>query len=617
MIQDVLTKFNSRKKLWMTPKHPFYLRDYEFKLYYGAALVLQAQRSKNLSALNNPELERILKPGLGLTADQISQVIRNSREESRVIDKLTEYIQSEKDCVILMLDLMDLSWGEGGWDQEAWEWIQLWARIMDMPRGWIEGIQEFIQNACQENREECQRLVQQMNQWGVQLSRAELKFYLMSFGETMQCTQSSLDEQREIRLVDNCEIREDLILEPGMRLILDHAEVRIYGNIALEGGVLQIDHSKIIRKSGSHRACINIHRQGGKVFVRNSEADCRNQGMFIRAEAGQVEVFESNIYRTTRGAAVRFWGDQIQILSTRFSECYSPEDGGALMLRGGKGEVRDCFFQDCEAKRGGAVYAVQDIKIGYCHFVRCCVAEYGAAVYYAGLIGKQVRHLEYEDCYPSGAELVQYLTRKGEFKITGEYQFNASTIVDCPLEIDTGGTLVTEGANLYLNYPVYCRGSLQMKDTRVVCGYLEKGDMIILEHARQCRIHHCEFDGMMRTGAISATGTRLQITKSVFRNTKGGRAVYNAYAPEIQDCIFNFCQGGAIYAQGGNIKRCVFVNCREKSGAGIRMYGMHGVIEQCNFKRCVAEFRGGAIDRGVGHQVVRCLFEECRPDNVH
>ncbi|MDE6567632.1 MAG: hypothetical protein K2K70_07870, partial [Lachnospiraceae bacterium] len=95
-------------------------------------------------------------------------------------------------------------------------------------------------------------------------------------------------------------------------------------------------------------------------------------------------------------------------------------------------------------------------------------------------------------------------------------------------------------------------------------------------------------------------------------------AIYNAYAPDIQDSIFNFCQGGAVYTQGGTLKRCVFINCREKNGAGIRMYGnTPGLVEQCNFKRCVADSRGGAVDRGIGHKVRSCLFEDCQPDNVY
>lgn len=617
-MQDILTKFNEKKRLWMTPKHSFYLRSSRFKEYYGAALFLQAQRTKNCSVLNNTELERILQVGLGLSGSQMTRVIQLAGEESKVLDQVSDLIVTEHDKILFMLDLLSVSYTDGGWDQDAQEWIDLWERILGIYKNWSQLLRDYIGSVRQEEQEQSKQWAEQIYRLEADLSESELKFYSMPLGKEIICTQGQLEQEREVHLVDRSEIHEDLVLRSGMRLVIDHAEVRIYGNIALEGGELLIEKSKIIRKSNRHRACINIHTQGGKLTVRDSAADCRNLGMFIRAEDGTVEMTDTKIYQTTRGAAIRFWGEQIRVERCRFSECYSPEDGGALMLRGGTGEIKNCYFRDCEANRGGAVYSVPGISIHHCHFEDCCVSEYGAAVFYNGMIGNAVHHLEYADCHPSGAELVQYLYHKAGITVTDQLAIQESVIVDCPVDIKSQGTLLIEKSKVYLNYPIRCRGTLKMEHSRIICGALEKGDMMILDHAKHAEICHCDFDGMLRTGAIHANGTKLRVRRSVFRNTQGGRAIYNAYAPDIQDSIFNFCQGGAVYTQGGTLRRCVFINCREKNGAGIRMYGnTPGVIEQCNFKRCVADSRGGAVDRGIGHKVRSCLFEDCQPDNVY
>lgn len=286
------------------------------------------------------------------------------------------------------------------------------------------------------------------------------------------------------------------------------------------------------------------------------------------------------------------------------------------MIRTPDGIVKNCTFRRCEAKRGGAVFGVEGNKILHCTFKQCCVSKYGAAVFYHGFIRANVHHLQYQSCSPAGVETVQYLSKMGTFQITGPYHITSSTIIDCPVLVEAEGNLVIEDANLYLNYPIRCRGSIQMKNVKLISNHIENTDMLILEHARGCRIHHCEFNGMGKTGGINASGTRITVTKSLFRNMYGGRAVYNPYSPEIRECIFNFCQEGAIYAQNGNIKRCVFVNCRAKSGAGVLVYGNVGTIEQCNFRRCVSKYSGGAIDRALGQQVIKCVFEECKPDNM-
>lgn len=617
MVEDILTKFNNKKRVWLTPKHCFYLRSEEFKKYYGAALFLQAGRNKSVDVQNNSELERILKAGLGLSSDTLTALDHLSQEESEVLDRVSDEITTERDKIIFMLDLLTVSYERNGWSADAESWIDLWERVLGIYTNWSLVLRDFIRAAREEDVAQSEEETRKILAWETDLTIAELKFYFMPLGKEEECTQQLLEDKQELRIVDRCEIHEDLVLRSGMKMIIDHAEVRIYGNIALEGGELLIEHSKIIRKSGSHRACINIRNYGGKVVVKRSEADCRNYGMFIRAEFGDVIVKESRIYQTTRGAAIRFWGNSIRIERSSFSECYSPEDGGALMIRGGNGEVSGCYFRDCEAKQGGAIYSAHGIAIHHCRFQHCCVAEYGAAIYYNGMVGNLVHHLEYHDCYPSGAETVQYLYSKAGICIKGSLHICVSTILDCALEVESQGRLEIEKANLYLNYQIRCRGSLKMQDVKVLCRELKKGDMIVLSRAKPAEIIHCDFDGRLRTGAISAQGTRIKVWRSIFRNTKGGRAIYDAYAPEIQDSIFNFCQDGAIYAQGGTIRHCVFINCREKNGAGIRMYGTKGgLIEQCNFKRCVADSRGGAIDRGIGHKVVRCLYESCSPDNI-
>ncbi len=140
--------------------------------------------------------------------------------------------------------------------------------------------------------------------------------------------------------------------------------------------------------------------------------------------------------------------------------------------------------------------------------------------------------------------------------------------------------------------------------------------MVYLDNAKECIIYHCEIDGMLKTGGINILRTRINVTKSLFRNMSGGRAIYNAYQPEISDCIFNFCQKGAIYSQGGNIDRCVFINCRAKSGAGVQIYGKKGFINNCVFRRCVSEYSGGAVDKAMGIKIAKCVFENCKPDSI-
>lgn len=616
MIVDILTKFNNKKKILMTSEHPISKKSRVYKVMYAALMISQAKLNKSDSPLNNFELQRLLKHGLNMTSEDVAMSLRNSNKQSIAIDYLLENISEEKESIFLMMDIVNVTMRKEPISRDENASVRMFAKMFGIQFEILDVIWHFIECAYKEEINESRRFADIIlkNVSGIDLH--ELKYYIAGFGEKTECNQKILNEVKKFKIIDSCDIYEDIVLYPDMILIIDHATVNIYGNISLEGGKLYIKNSRIIRKTDSHRACINLKKDNSFIEVKESEVDCRNFGMFIRAEAGVISVSDSTIYNTTRGASIRFWGESLAIRSTRFSECYSPEDGGAVMAKGGRVRIVDCHFDDCEAKRGGAVYAVSGSRIRNCSFTNCNVAEFGAAVFYSGLAEDNVKGLKFSHCHPQGLELVQHISGRREFDIEGEYTINVSTIIDCPVYVDSKSKLTIKNAGIFLNYPIRCCGSLYMKNSKVICGHLEGCDMIYLESSKECHIESCEFDGMMRTGGLNIMGCKMVVTKSVFRNMNGGRAIYNAYFPEIRQCIFNFCQSGAVYSQGGNIEECVFVNCRAKSGAGVKMYGTKGIINRCSFKRCVSEYSGGAIDKGVGQRVERCLYEDCLPDNV-
>ena len=616
MIVDTLTKFNFRRKMWMTPEHPLCLKDKEFKVMYSAAVIMQAQLNTSVSALNNYELERLLKAGFKFDTSDIAYAMRSSKQNAVVVDYMIDNLVSEAERTFLMMDMINVSINGGNIDERVFDSLKLFARMFDISSDRLNLLCKFVECAYKEEIAECQNFAWIIEKQIEGIQTSDLQYYIMQLSETSEFTQKLLDEKKNFRILDRCNIYEDIVLKEGMTLVIEHAVVRIFGNILIDGGKLIIRDSKVVKKSDAHRAVVNLNSYNSIIEVQSANVDCRHCGMFIRAEEGSVFIDKSNIYNTSVGAAVRFFGKKMVVRDSVFARCYSPEDGGALMIRGGEAHVTGCRFSDCEAKRGGAVYSVEGTTISECKFRKCNVAEYGAAVFYSGFVGGNVSYLRYEDCHPSGAEIVQNISLGRVCSIKGEYKVTTSTIVDCPVEIESSAKVVVEDANIYLNYPVKCMGSLSMKNVKVVSNHIDKGDMLYIDNAKFCEIYHCEINGMMKTGGLNILGTKVSIKKTLFRNMLGGRAVYNAFNPEIEDCIFNFCQKGAIYSQGGKIERCVFINCRAKTGAGVQMYGNKGVIDKCNFRRCVSEYSGGAVDKGIGTKVTRCLFEECKPDNV-
>ncbi len=611
MLIGNLTKLHYKKKAWITPRHPLFFEPDSYKVYYAAAVIMQAEMNQDYDVLHNFELERLLYKGLGLDRHQVSSAMELAKDVASVMEYLYEANRFGKQNYFLMLDLFNVSIRGKERSREEEEFLHLFVRMLDVAEDYVNLCRQFIEAAYEENEGICRSIYHSMEEAGMGISLMDLKYYIMTLYDTFTCTQKMLEEKKELRLVDRCQIEEDLVLKAGMRLVFDRAVVRIYGNIALQGGELIVEDSRIIRKSDSHRACINIH-SNGVVKVIRTEVDCRNLGMFIRAQDGRVSLKDCEIYHTTRGAAVRFWGELLEIDNCYFHHCYSPEDGGAVMMRGGKAQVTKCRFRHCEAGKGGAVYGLDKMQIESCRFEKCYASEFGAAVYYVGSLEGKTSDLYYEECFPEGEETIQYLKSPKGIDILGKCEIKTSTILDCEIDIYPQGFLQIQDVVVYLKYPIRCRGNLAMKNVKLLSMYLEQKDMIVLEHAKMCRLSGCILDGMGEHSGIFSTGTRVELEDCVFCNMKGGRAVFNASTPLIKRCIFNYCQNGGVHCQGGTIEECLFVNCRAKNGAGIMMLGKRGIIQECRFVRCISDITEGAIDRNVGSQVIRCEFQDCR-----
>ena len=155
-----------------------------------------------------------------------------------------------------------------------------------------------------------------------------------------------------------------------------------------------------------------------------------------------------------------------------------------------------------------------------------------------------------------------------------------------------------------------------MKSSKALGWNLEGRDLFSFETPKNCHFSGCEFDGMEQYGIFRAVRARLHISGCIFRNTANGRAIYNAFLPIIEECVFSYCQEGAVYCHAGNITNSQFINCHARSGGGILMYGARGKIVDCHFQRCTSNYSGGAIDTSGSYHIVGCTYEECRPHNV-
>lgn len=616
MIQtDLLTKFNRKKRSFLSPRHPLFVEDMEQKTAYCAGVFAHAGLNKINSTLNNYELERLMVKGLGLEPKQIAKVIRLATDGTRLTDSLLWNMNDSLKKYLFLMDLIHVSLRKTPLSEEELESIERYRVLFKVPKDILKLLWQFVQATYESDMEQCIRLFASMRKINLPITMTELKYYMPDMEYITEIENKSVLPGKETRIVDACIVKDKLIVPKEGTLVLDHAVIYLHGTIIVDGGTLVIRDTTIINKSDGGNALIEV-KSYSEVKITNSIMDCRYIGSAINQKNGNLTIVDSKIYHTTRSSAIKFWGNQIEVNNCSFHKCYTVEDGAAIQIQQGHGSITNSTFKKCEAINGGAVYVGADIMITCCSFKHCYALEHGGAIFYNNEVKSNVMDCQYIECYPQGEEIIQYIHGHGEKVIDKEYTVHIASIIEIPIRVTELGILSFNNVVVYLREQVQSKGILKFKGSKIIADGLKQRDMFDISRSRGCVIDRSEFDGRTVNAGFRATGSRMLVVHSIFRNIKNGRAIYDAMEPKITGTIFTYCQDGAIYSCSGIITNCKFINCRQKSGAGIIMYGSRGEIKECRFVRCVSEYSGGAIDKSGGHRIEKCEFKDCKPNNI-
>lgn len=614
MAGDLLKRLQNKKKMWVTSKHPLYFQSIEYKIIYSAAIFMHAGLHKNVNALNNFELERLLSKGFVLSAREKTMIIRMAQEEKKIVESVIRILKTPLERELFLMDLLSVSMGSDVMSIEERESIDLFAEMLSVSEYKKRLLEQFVSYAFFHDKARAVKTVSAMERAGIALSMSELKYYMTDLDYVKKAENTMFDGEGVLQLVDRCAIKEDLVVKQGQTLLISNAQIEMYGTILLDGGIVKIQGSQFVKKSKNCNPMIQV-KNYSELDIVDSAFFCKNQCSAICQENGQLFFKDSKI-KEALGGAVVFHGRKIQMDHVIFEYCFSNGNGGAIYLGNGVGQIKNCEFNDCQAKRGGGIYGKSGIKIINCKFNFCKAVEYGGSIFYDGEIEDNVVECNSIQCYPKGEEMIQYL--KGpELKVIKEtYRIGWSTLLEQPLVVEETGTLIMEDAFVYLKQSIKCKGVLRISNCKVRGLQIAGRDMFILERAKGAELLQSDFDGNLKYGVFYAEGTRLRMDGCVVRNTGDGRGIFNMYASIVENSVFSFCEKGGIYCQGSKIRNCHFVNCRGKSGAGILAYGGNTQIENCNFIRCISNYSGGGIDATGRNIVKNCMFEECKPDNI-
>lgn len=617
MRQGTLAKFNHKKNMWISPRHPLYEKGAEFRIYYCAGILLHTRLNTNAGSFSNFQLERLMKSGFCLNSRETIEVMKLSQQVETTMDHLLELLISPVEQYIFIMDLANVSINEMSITIKEQKSIDLFAKLLEVDSRIKNLLIQFVTSAFYESYYDCNQLYGEMKRLELGLTIGQLRYFIPNYEYIEEIEEKSIQNGKTV-WQGICRLEHSFRVTQGAELEIRDAVLYLNGTIEAKGGTIKIENSKIICKNieAIVKDFYIMTEQGTSVIMENTCVDVSDSGGFLKMENGSLSIKKSRMEHTKKVSSIFLSDSTLYIEETVFCDCISIENGGAVQIKGGTGQLKSCRFINCEAENGGAVYTSNTIFVLNCEFEQCYARMHGGGIYAVGEIRANVEQCHFQNCLPERENIIQHLVGNETITIKKEHKIKHSTIIECPIIVEEFGILEITDVCIYIGIGIQCFGILNMKNVKM-CEYnLEERDLISFHTTKTCHIVNCEFDGHLKCGIFRAAGARLDISHSIFRNVSNGRAIYDAFKPVIKDCVFTMCQNGGLYCNSGKVSNTHFVNCHARSGAGVLMYGSRGEVENSTFVRCISDYSGGGIDMSGSYHVINCHFEECKPNNI-
>ncbi len=609
-MKSTLMRLKEKTKTWLSPKHEFNSESAEFKECYAAAVLLQTQLSDAISPVDHFELLRLLSFGLGLGKEEVKAAIMLSKNKEKVLESILDYMDTEKKQIIFLMDLYMLSYVSEDFGDKEEQAILIYGELFHMGSQELKLIRAMIKAAMEEELSECMNIYYSMSQIKMDCSLENIRYYIPELEYTSVIDTSVLYPGRKVHINGQCRLRETLVVPKGCHIIFQNAKLKIKAPIIVNGAKIEIINSEFTYDGGGFDSMIKLNGDSS-LIVRSSKFYCRNYCGVVDQSSGYLDLLDATFYESNLKSAIDFRGDEMIVVKCHFHNCYLNGNGSAINSLAKKGLIGSCDFEGCYSDYGGALYVMSPVKIIDSRFRHCHSTKLGNSIYYLGDAMKYVNKTLYESDYEDRAELVQRFDDVDD--LIGVKEISCSTHFANEIPIMFSGRIYIHDANIYLSNTLKASGGMLMEQCLIKPYDFQGDDLLEIINGSAVEIKSSTFDGKGQYGGISATGTRLSLFSVTFKNTNKGRAVYNSVDLHAEDCIFNNCNGGAIYGSRALVKNSTFVNCRAERGGGCYLAGSKGLIKKCTFEKCIAMIEGGAISRFGNYQIEGCTFDECEP----
>ena len=179
-----LTKFNKKKDLWISRKHPLYMEPIGFKTLYAAAILMHTRLNNKANPFSNFELERLITKGFSLSSKDTITIMNLSKDVQVLIDEIVAALETREKKIFFLLDLYNVSMSEYNISLNEQKSLDLFADLLEFTNDERNTILQFVSSAYCKEYQNCLTLFDKMQLSGWPVTMTDLSYYMLNYAYT-------------------------------------------------------------------------------------------------------------------------------------------------------------------------------------------------------------------------------------------------------------------------------------------------------------------------------------------------------------------------------------------------------------------------------------------------
>ncbi len=396
---DLLSFLIGKKNETTESNHPFTYYDNNFRYIYCFGLgVLACGHMKAISETQqyfNQLLDLIRLP----EKERNRIIIDINNNFDYKINEVFKLLDTKEKQYVFISDLIKLS-NNTLWAQLYSEKVvHCYMSVFQLSKAERDFLIEFTNLSYKKNKDEALSRYKDFARLGYMIRYSSLKYMSGDIIISETFDDLNLSNGETITIDKPTTIRGDITVEHNSTLILDGANLDIYGSILVKSGRLIIKDTKIIAVGMERRIMIYI-QHSAYTRIEDSVIDCSFKCGMIHQVEGNLLINNTHISHTKGENCIIFEGRSFWMNGTTIEDAL---DGGIRLQYEVESFIDDCNFYNCQAEHGGGIYSnsIYDTKITNSNFYNCKAKYLGGAVYFiAKKYGQSLYGCNLEKCFP-------------------------------------------------------------------------------------------------------------------------------------------------------------------------------------------------------------------------